>query len=1159
MGTILFGERNSGVQIGTNNGSITVESHPSLNSSFFKTSNYESHKNINPSRVRNTCGWFLNHHKYREWKNNDREDLLWLSADPGCGKSVLSRALVDEILIQDPSATICYFFFKDNEEQNSTVTALCALLHQLFSTKPDQFRNHAENAIRKQGERLRFSFEPLWELWISSASDPGSGEIICVLDALDECRQPDRDRIIQELVEFYTISQERPTGKSRLKFLVTSRPYVEIERRFGKLTYQFPSIRLAGEEEWRCISEEIGVVIDAKVDEIAIERGLTDDVREALKRRLSEGQNRTYLWLHLTLEVLRDCLGQTKSKLLRHIDQLPDSVEQAYDEILRRCSNKNKPDARRLLEILVAAQRPLDLAEIDVALEVRTNFRSCCDMDLEGQAHRKKWIRDACGLFVSILDSRVHLIHQTAREFLLRQADEEVAAGTWRHSIDLQNAHSGLAKLCIKYLLSSDFRRQYQEPVRQSTPQEGFLDYSANYWTYHVRQVVDIESEWVCAAAKLCEVGNGSFSYWMGFHQDSIIWKRLIRSQMSSLYWATHWKLVLIAEFFINKFEIKLTDEVIQKAAKNGSSGAKIMELLLDRRGAETKITDEVVQAAARNWSSGVKIIELLLDRRGAEIKITDEVVLAAVGNGSSGAKIMELLLDRRGAEIKITGGVVQAAVGNEYIGAKIIELLLDRRGAETKITDEVVQAAARNWSGGAKIMELLLDRRGAEIKITGGVVQAAVGNEYIGAKIIELLLDRRGAEIKITDEVVLAAVGNGSSGAKIMELLLSRRGAETKITDEIVQTAARNWSGGVKIIELLLDRRGAEIKITDDVVLAAVGNGFSGAKIMELLLDRRGAEIKITDDVVLAAVGNESSGAKIMELLLDRRGAEIKITAGVVQAAVGNESSGVKIMELLLDRQGAEMNISNEIVRATVGNRSSGVKIMELLLDRRGAEIKITDEVARTVAGNIYCGAKIMKFLLNQQGAEVEVTNEVVRAAAENPSSGATIMELLLNRRGAEIKITDEVVQAAARNWSSGAKIMELLLNRRGAEIKITDKVVQEAVGNLYRGATIMEILLDRRGDEIKITDEVVQAAARNQLSGTKTMELLLDRRGAEIKITDKVVQEAVGNLYRGATIMEILLDRRGDEIKITDEVVQAAAKNQLSGTKIMELLLDR
>lgn len=98
----------------------------------FKTSIYEEYKNINSNPVPGTCLWVQNHPRFKAWQQSTHHDLLWISADPGCGKSVLSKSLVDIGCQHADQTTVCYFFFKDNEQQNKLATALCALLHQLF-------------------------------------------------------------------------------------------------------------------------------------------------------------------------------------------------------------------------------------------------------------------------------------------------------------------------------------------------------------------------------------------------------------------------------------------------------------------------------------------------------------------------------------------------------------------------------------------------------------------------------------------------------------------------------------------------------------------------------------------------------------------------------------------------------------------------------------------------------------------------------------------------------------------------------------------------------------------------------------------------------------------------------------------------------------------
>ena len=75
---------------------------------------YESRKNRNSLRVPGTCEWFTNHPLFNEWKNCDQSCMLVVSADPGCGKSVLTRYCVDQALSDSRDRAVCYFFFKDD-------------------------------------------------------------------------------------------------------------------------------------------------------------------------------------------------------------------------------------------------------------------------------------------------------------------------------------------------------------------------------------------------------------------------------------------------------------------------------------------------------------------------------------------------------------------------------------------------------------------------------------------------------------------------------------------------------------------------------------------------------------------------------------------------------------------------------------------------------------------------------------------------------------------------------------------------------------------------------------------------------------------------------------------------------------------------------------
>lgn len=83
---------------------------------FRKGNPYENQKNRIPKRNSETCNWVMENKKFIEWEQNRIPDLLWLSAKPGSGKSVIAKALVDERLAATrPGYAVCYFFFKDME------------------------------------------------------------------------------------------------------------------------------------------------------------------------------------------------------------------------------------------------------------------------------------------------------------------------------------------------------------------------------------------------------------------------------------------------------------------------------------------------------------------------------------------------------------------------------------------------------------------------------------------------------------------------------------------------------------------------------------------------------------------------------------------------------------------------------------------------------------------------------------------------------------------------------------------------------------------------------------------------------------------------------------------------------------------------------------
>ncbi|THY80731.1 hypothetical protein D6C95_09389, partial [Aureobasidium pullulans] len=339
-----------------------------------KTSrSYEQFKNINPDRVEQTCQWALTHPLYLDWYKSNTNNLLWISADPGCGKSVLSKSLVDkELKTSADGDTVCYFFFKDNDEQNGLAIALCAVLHQLFDSQPHLLQ-HAMPAWRKNGSKLQQETDELWRILLAATSDTVARNTFCVLDALDECKQKDCSNLIAKLSGFHEDAASQSARQPWLKFIVTSRPYEDIQRGFQQIPSSLPAIRLRGEEENDQVRVEIDRVVKFRVAQLKKEISLQESTAARLEQTLLGMEHRTYLWLYLAVDAIRTTLQESFRPDEETIESVPLSVGDAYDKILAKVTQTQQSSVKIILQIIVGARRPLEIGEMALALGLATS------------------------------------------------------------------------------------------------------------------------------------------------------------------------------------------------------------------------------------------------------------------------------------------------------------------------------------------------------------------------------------------------------------------------------------------------------------------------------------------------------------------------------------------------------------------------------------------------------------------------------------------------------------------------------------------------------------------------------------------------------------------------------------------------------------------
>ncbi|KAK1142045.1 hypothetical protein N8T08_008251 [Aspergillus melleus] len=283
---------------------------------------------------------------------------------------------------------------------------------------------------------------------------------------------------------------------------------LQITSKFDELVDKFPHVHIPGESQSEMISQEVNRAIGRKVSQLT---KLRPKAREYLQERLLAIENRTYLWVSLVIKFIEtSSIPNTKDGVRRALNILPTSVNEAYERILSKCDGGD--EASKALNLVLAAVTPLSLTEMNIAMSVDRSTKSLEDLDLEDDKDFKARLRDMCGLFISIYDGKVHFIHQTARDFLVKKQPEttKTGRGYWNGTLNLQNAHLVLAESCIFYL-DSDIALEHRQ----------FSQYAVRNWIHHLRESQMVpQDELETSVLQLCDPISDIHIRWPGLMGD---------------------------------------------------------------------------------------------------------------------------------------------------------------------------------------------------------------------------------------------------------------------------------------------------------------------------------------------------------------------------------------------------------------------------------------------------------------------------------------------------------------------------------------------------------------------------------------------------------------------------------------------------------------
>ncbi|PON29848.1 hypothetical protein TGAM01_v201214 [Trichoderma gamsii] len=823
------------------------------------TTPYEDRKNRNPSRVPGTCNWFTSHELFQDWQESKSSRLLWVSADPGGGKSVLVKYLVDSVLQTTESRTVCYFFFKDDfSDQRNIVSALCCILRQLFIQKPLLFGDNVLRQFVTGGETFFNSFAELWKTLIQISKAQSAGEIICIFDAIDECEDQGRSQLAQELCKLYDAAND-----FHLKFLLTSRPYGKIHRGFRPLEVPgLPVIHLSGEQEdeVRKISQEIDVFIRFKVQEMGKRRKLLEEEQNLLLQELMKIPHRTYLWVYLTLDLIEGDIIVDQT-IFNAASCIPETVDEAYERILSKSCDFEQ--AKKILHIVSAAARPLTLKEMNLALALQKCHQSNNNIKLKPEERFHQELRDICGLFITIFDSKIYLLHQTAKEFLISHSPDPLTDicedFIWKHSLNVLESHNILSDICIWYLCNLQFdinRYDGAKALCLRAEDMIFLDYSAKYWAIHFRELhMKLQKDKTELILKICDVESEHCQMWLETYWTST--NTEYPQGFTSLMITAYFGLQTAVQYFLNdKVDINSQDYTYQRSALSWAA----------RNGFDTIVKLLIWDTSFRQWP-----ISFLWRKRVKidQVDIYGRTPLSyAVWNGSTA--IVELLINA-GALVHLMDELGGTPISYAYFGKneRIIHILLRKKD----------QLAMKN-----DIHNLLFSA-------------AVKGHE----EVVELLLKTSRVSPNarnMRNETPLLCAAKGDHEAAIKVLL--ERGADPNHRDNFNQTpllyAAEK--GNVAIVNALLGK-GADLNYKKD--------GDKTLLLCDIKGERQNYQMDVGGTPLLCAIkgGHEQIVRILLEKGADPNSRNIVGQTPLLDAAA---RGSVAIVKALLDK-GADLN----------------------------------------------------------------------------------------------------------------------------------------------------------------------------------------------------------------------------------------------------------
>ncbi|KAH8882915.1 purine and uridine phosphorylase [Thozetella sp. PMI_491] len=405
-------------------------------------------------RHRGTGQWLLQDARYSRWKK-EPSSFLWLNGIPGCGKTVLSSTVIQDLESDKAVNTILYFYFAFTDTAKQALDhALRTLIIQLYHSSQSDIGKYLDICfISHDNGRKQPSLDTLCRTLDEMVLQ--TREVWIVLDALDECLSKDRrrERLLEWVCDFYDRHRN-------IHLLATSRPEHDIQKAITEHITTESIIPLQSAP----VEKDISLYIQHEVrNRTGLQRWEGNrKIQQEIESALTKKAGGMFRWVFCQLETLELCLDYPAVQKV--LSSLPETLDETYRRILDNLPRSYLEKATRLLQFLAFSERPLRIDEAVDILAVdckqkRERFK------IENRMPRPDEMVRYCGSLVVIADGKVkgdkyrqdkparviQLAHFSVQTYLLSEHVDDAIIKNIQAT-----RREPIAEICLTYLLEID-------------------------------------------------------------------------------------------------------------------------------------------------------------------------------------------------------------------------------------------------------------------------------------------------------------------------------------------------------------------------------------------------------------------------------------------------------------------------------------------------------------------------------------------------------------------------------------------------------------------------------------------------------------------------------------------------------------------------------